>query len=223
MKMRFKSFIKRSLPSIILLLLVASTLATGFVYAKYVKTHSYSAPLTVDAYGQMDIALCQGGNVATPWEGYSFKLVPGKAIGFDPYLYLAANNENGYIFIKVEESIKAALEFSDYIQYGIRTDAGWTKGDGTNIPANVYWIYVESSVNDRYYGIIHNNAATPVNNQVLVPDTVTEAKMAALGGNAPTLTLTAYSCHSVNLSGTANTAAQAALAWAEVNTLYNTP
>ena len=220
-----KKIIKNYLPSIILILLVICTVGVGSVYAKYIKRENATKiDLTVDAYGQMDIALCQSNNVATPWQGYSFKLVPGKTIGFDPYLYLAANSENGYIFIKIDETIKDGLTFSDYIQYGVRTGAGWwTKGDGTNIPANVYWIYVESSVTDRYYGIIHDNAATPVNNQVIVPDTVTEAKMAALDGNAPTLTLTAYSCHSANLSGTAGSAAQAALAWAEVNTLYNTP
>lgn len=221
--MRFKSFIKRYIPSIIVMILVICTVCVGAVYAKYIRTATRTAPLTVDAYGHMDIALCQSNNVSNPWTGYNFKIIPGFVIGHNPYLYIGANNENGYIFIKVEESIKAGLEFSDYIQYGIRTDAGWIKGDGTNIPENVYWMYVETSVSDRYYGIIHDNAATPVNNQVLVPTTVTEDMMAALDGNAPTLTLTAYSCHSANLSGTANTAAQAALAWAEVNTLYNTP
>lgn len=200
-------FLKRYLPILLITLIMIGAAATGAVYAKYLNTvNAGTVTLTVDAYGEMDIDLCTGDNKSTLWTDKSYQMIPGTDITIAPSLYLKAGNEKGYVFIEVEESIADGLAFSDYITYSVDTTV-WTQGDGT-IPKNVYWKFVRSSGTDSYYNIIAGD-------KVSVPDTVTEAMMASLSDSEgyPKLSITAYSGHSVNLTGTEDTEEQAALAW----------
>lgn len=196
------------------MLLIVCTGITGAVYAKYITRAEKKIDLTVDAYGHTDVALCVSNNKANAWQDMSLNIVPGKTVGYNPYICVNANNETGYIFIKVVENISGGLTFSNYVSYGVRGDT-WTLLSQSG-GEKIYWKYVTSGNTDRYFGIINGD-------QVTFPDTITEEKMTALNSTSPTLAISAYSCHSVNLSGNAGTPEQAALAWAAIKTEYNIP
>ena len=206
--------IKSYLPSVILAILIICTGVTGAVYAKYLTRIEKSASLSVDAYGHMDIALCEGGDKADAWQSESFNIIPGTQIDCDPYVYLGAGNEAGYIYIKVVESIGGGLTFSEYVQYSVNTGAGeWTLLS-QNGNEKIYWRFVAVSNSERYFDIISGS-------QIAFPDTITEAKMTALGGNAVSIRITAYSCHSTNVAGTVNTTPHAQAVWSALQTELN--
>ena len=129
----------------------------------------------------------------------SFQMVPGYTITKDPKVTVKANSEDCWLFVKVEESTSPKL--TDYINYTIAD--GWTKGNGTDIPANVYYRNVTKSNADQSFGVIgytdtKGTAETSddvfVADKVLVKTSVTKADMDAIddGAAQPTLTFTAY-------------------------------
>lgn len=130
-----------------------------------------------------------------------YKMVPGSTIAKDPKVTVKAGSEDCWLFVKVEES----TNLDDFITYTIAS--GWTKGDGTNIPANVYYREVTAATADTEFVVLTNN-------QVTVKDTVTKTMMDEItkgtAGN-PTLTFTAYAVQKAgfedNVTG----------AWTEVN------
>ena len=101
--------------------------------------------------------------------------------------------------MKIDES----ANLGNYISYTV--DAGWTKGDGTSIPTNVYYRSVAAVTVDTDYAVLAGNKVT-------VKDTVTKADMDEITKGtttAPTLTFTAYAVQSANV-------ATAADAWAKI-------
>lgn len=134
----------------------------------------------------------------------NYKMIPGYTIDKDPKVTVLAGSEDCYLFVKVEKS----TNFDTFMTYTIAT--GWTRGDGTNIPSNVYYREVAASTDNQEFGVLAND-------QVTVKDTVTKADMNALkvdGATQPTLTFTAYACQYNSSNGTNFTPAQA---WAKVN------
>lgn len=130
-----------------------------------------------------------------------FKMVPGQTIDKDPKVTVLGGSEACWLFVEVNESTDPKL--TDYITYTV--DSGWTKGDGTNIPANVYYREVSASDDDKPFYVLTDN-------QVTVQDTVTKTMMDSISGeNAPkpTLTFTAYACQSAGVTSAAD-------AWAKV-------
>ena len=102
--------------------------------------------------------------------------------------------------MKVEES----TNLNDFITYTIAS--GWTKGDGTNIPANVYYREVSAVATDTSFSVLTGD-------QVSVKNTVTKAMMDAITNKTktnPTLTFTAYAVQKAGFD-------TAAAAWAEVS------
>ena len=129
-----------------------------------------------------------------------YKMVPGSTIAKDPKVTVKAGSEDCWLFVKVEES----TNLNDFITYTIAS--GWTKGDGTNIPANVYYREVAAATADNEFAVLTNN-------QVTVKATVTKAMMDALqvkGATQPTLTFTAYAIQKAGFD-------TATAAWAEAN------
>ena len=132
-----------------------------------------------------------------------FKMIPGYTIAKDPKVTVEAGSEKCYLFVKVEKS----SNFDTFMTYTMAD--GWTQGDGTNIPSNVYYRVVETSTADQPFYVLAGN-------QVTVKDTVTKADMNALKADdaiQPTLTFTAYACQ---FNSSNNTPFTAEAAWAKV-------
>ena len=133
-------------------------------------------------YGDINITLAES-------TGSDYKIIPGVDIGKDPKVTVKAGSEACWLFVKVEE--KNWPEFADgegenavrKVNYDIAD--GWTKGDGTNIPANVY--YREVAANDA-------NQEFPVlkDNKITVSDTLTKIDISRISTTTPKLSITAY-------------------------------
>ena len=150
--------------------------------------------------------------------GHEFKMVPGYTITKDPIVTVKAGSEACWLFVKVTES----TSLSQYIDYTVASD--WTKGDGTNIPSNVYYRQVASPTTDQSFNVIgYMDGESFVPNTVLVKESVTKAMMDALeDSNAvqPTLTFKAYAVqlYKSNVGSTdAEKIFTPAEAWAKVN------
>ncbi len=130
-----------------------------------------------------------------------YQMIPGYTIAKDPLVTVKAVSEKCYVFVKVEKS----ANFDSFMTYAI--DEGWTAGDGTNIPANVYYRVVENTEADQKFAVLKDNKVT-------VKTSVTKEMMNGLtAANYPTMTFTAYATQYMSSNNTEFTAAQA---WANV-------
>ena len=108
-----------------------------------------------------------------------FKMVPGCDITKDPKVTVVANSEACWLFVRIDES----TNLDDFISYTVAS--GWTQGDGTNIPSNVWYRSVTASATDQTFSVLTGD-------KVAVKDTVTKTMMDGLTDNTrPTLTFTA--------------------------------
>lgn len=150
-------------------------------------------------YGDINIKLEEG-------TGSNYKIIPGVAIKKDPLVTVLAKSEACWLFVKVEEGNWP--EFIDgegenavrKVKYDIAD--GWTKGDGTDIPANVY--YREVAANDA-------NQEFPVlkDNKITVSDTLTKIDISRISTIKPKLSITAYAIQKDGMDTAAN-------AWAAI-------
>lgn len=132
-----------------------------------------------------------------------YKMVPGYTIAKDPKVTVLAGSEKCYLFVKLEKS----TNFDDFLTYEVDNTA-WTQGDGTDIPANVYYRVVDAANNDQVFEVIKGN-------QVKVRENVTKDMMSGLTpATYPTLTVTAYASQFSKDGAEIFTAAEA---WANVN------
>ena len=138
-----------------------------------------------------------------------YKMVPGVDIAKDPKVTVT-NDVDCYVFVKVEES----ANFGTYMTYKIAN--GWTKGDGTEIPSNVYYRTVGANDATKEFAVL-------LDNKVTVPETVTKTDMDKLYTNGtvntnaqPTLTFTAYA---IQQDGFATAEAAWPYALAQSNTI----
>lgn len=147
-------------------------------------------------YGNINIDLTE-----TVPENRQAKIIPGQDIPKDPKVTVKANSETCYLFVKVVET----GTFATGVNYGIRTE-GWTKGDGTDIPENVYYREVPAATTDTVFYMLTGDAANP-NGVVTVSENLTKGEIENLTG--PTLAFTAYA---IQKEGTGT----AAEAWAKI-------
>lgn len=208
------SYIKRYALYLLIALVLVTTVLASSVFAKYTTSKSQKMSITVEAYGEITLSLTEG-QTSTEWSdaSQSLYLVPGKTdIKFNPYVCVGANSEDCYLFVKVEEVGGAitvgekSYTFADFVKYSIAS--GWTKGDGTNIPANVYYREVTKNTTDaQYFGIIKDD-------QVAVPDTVTAEMLNTFTDSTkPTITISAYAVQKTNLTDPDRDNTTAAGAW----------
>ncbi len=143
-----------------------------------------------------------------PAEGVdnSYPMVPGKTYKKDPTVTVVTPTTNipVYLFVKFEELGNA----STYLEYTslLSESKDWTPGDGTKIPANVWYRTVDPTVTPLSWELLAKDAngyTITVNS-----NTVTEETMAA-ASNAK-LKYTAYAIQT-------ETFADAADAWKEVS------
>lgn len=126
-------------------------------------------------YGDINITLAET-------TGTSYTIIPGVDISKNPKVTVKANSEDCWLFVKVEES---GTFVPNRVTWSIADD--WTKGDGTKIPANVYYRQVSTAATDTSFDVIKGN-------KIYVSEdlTKTEIGQIAEGKKTPTLAITAY-------------------------------
>lgn len=151
-------------------------------------------------YGDIKITLAES-------TGSNYKIIPGVNIEKDPLVTVEAGSEACWLFVKVDEANWPTLTYVDgentvrKVNYDIAD--GWTKGDGTKIPANVY--YREVAANDA-------NQEFPVlkDNKITVSDTLTKIDINEKLTGTPKLSITAYAIQKDGMDS-------AAEAWAAIH------
>ena len=149
-------------------------------------------------YGDINITLTEN----KPADRHA-KIIPGVEIEKDPKVTVKKDSEACWLFVKVEEAGK----FVDgKVTYSIAE--GWTQGDGTDIPANVYYRGVSAVTADTDFAVLKDNKVT-------VSNTLTKEDIAKLTSKEATLTFTAYAVQKDGINTVAD-------AWAKVSTSTTT-
>lgn len=119
------------------------------------------------------------------------KIIPGVDIPKDLKVTVQANSVDCWLFVKVEQT---GTFVPDKVTYSI--DDGWTKGDGSQIPTNVYYREVNTATTDSVFSVL-------MGDKITVSNELTKADIENITG--PTLTFTAYAVQKEGI----NTAADA--------------
>lgn len=100
-----------------------------------------------------------------------YKMIPGNEYDKDPTVTVENDSEDCYLFVKFEEGTAAT-----YIQYTstLTETNGWTQGDGTNIPSNVWYRTVLKSAGTKSWKLLQNDKIT-INSTAVTKDTMDEA------------------------------------------------
>lgn len=125
------------------------------------------------------------------------KIIPGVDIPKDLKVTVKADSVDCWLFVKVEE---AGTFVDGKVTYSIAD--GWTQGNGTQIPKDVYYREVREVTAERTFSVLKGDKIT-------VSETLTKEDIQNI--TDPTLTFTAYA---VQMEGI-NTAAEA---WATIGT-----
>lgn len=153
-------------------------------------------------YGDIEIELTE-----TMPADRSATIIPGVNIGKDPKVTVKAKSEACWLFVKVEET---GTFVEDKVTYAVRDE--WSKGDGTDIPADVYYREVVASdakAGISYY-VLRGNGDCP-NGVVNVSSALTKEDLAGISAeNYPRLTFTAYAIQRAGI-------ATAADAWSKIS------
>ena len=141
-----------------------------------------------------------GDNKNDAWKA---QMIPGYSYTKDPKVEVSADSVDCYLFVKFEEDNNP----STYLTYTstLTADNKWTQGNGTDIPANVWYRKVMASDTTRSWELLSGNT-------ISVKDTVTKANMETAA--SATLTYTAYASQLYKSAGEQFTAKEA---WDNVN------
>ena len=190
---------RRSVSSKAFVVMLALVLALGCAVGGTIAwlTKTTDPVVNTFTYGNIDITLTE-----TVPENRQAKIIPGKDIPKDPKVTVKANSETCYLFVKVVED---GTFVANKVTYTIRAD-GWTKGDGTDIPADVYYREVPAATTDTAFYMLTVNTANP-NGVVTVSPELNKDEIAT--ATNPTLTFTAYAIQKEGF-------ADAKAAWAKI-------
>ena len=153
-------------------------------------------------YGDINITLTE-----TKPESQQAKIIPGVDIEKDPKVTVKANSEACWLFVMVEES---GTFVANKVTYSIAD--GWTQGDGTKIPANVYYREVGAVTADTSFYVLQGSTEYP-NGVVTVSENLTKEEIKDIT-TQPKLTFTAYASQYMKNNTESFTAAEA---WKNVN------
>lgn len=132
-------------------------------------------------YGDINITLAES-------TGNNYKIIPGVDITKDPKVTVIAGSEDCWLFVKIEEANWPTFTEADgtkKVSYAVKIgEGGWTQGDGTKIPANVYYRAVGATTADTHFEVLDGNKVT-------VRNTLTKEDIKGITAK-PTLTFTAY-------------------------------
>lgn len=120
------------------------------------------------------------------------KIIPGVDIRKDLRVTVKADSVDCWLFVKVEET---GTFVADKVTYSIADD--WTRGNGSQIPDNVYYREVNGATADSVFSVLKGDKIT-------VSETLTKADIQNIT-DEPTLTFTAYAVQKEGI----NTAADA--------------
>ena len=134
-------------------------------------------------------------------ESKQAKIIPGVDIEKDPKVTVKKDSEACWLFVKVEQT---GTFVKDKVTYSVMTGPDdWTKGDGTNIPANVYYRAVDAVKNDTDFAVLKDN-------KIYVSEELSKSDIQSIT-TQPKLTFTAYAVQKEGID-------TAAAEWAKVNT-----
>lgn len=195
----------RELSGKLVVAMLAVTLLIGCAIGGTVAwlTAKTEAVVNTFTYGDINIELTE-----TKPANQQAKIIPGVNIEKDPKVTVNANSEACWLFVKVQES---GTFVADKVTYSIAD--GWTKGDGTKIPANVYYREVNAVTTDTSFYILAGDT-TYRNGVVKVSENLTKTEVNSIT-TQPTLTFTAYAVQKDGIDTAAD-------AWAKVSTSTTT-
>ena len=155
---------------------------------------STNAVVNTFTYGDINITLGET-------TGATYKIIPGVNIDKDPKVTVKKDSEACWLFVKVEEE---GTFVANKVTYSIAD--GWTKGDGTNIPANVYYRAVDAVTNDTDFAVLKDN-------KIYVSEELSKSDIQYISAQ-PKLTFTAYAVQKDGI-------ADADTAWTKANPTTN--
>ena len=129
-----------------------------------------------------------------PQEG-QIKIIPGVDIKKDLRVTVQADSVDCWLFVKVEET---GTFVDGKVTYAM--DDGWTQGDGSPIPEDVYYREVNGATTDRVFSVLKDDKIT-------VSNELTKGDIENITG--PTLTFTAYAVQKEGINAAAD-------AWATI-------
>ena len=163
----------------ILALVLALGCAAGGTFAWLVATTG--TVTNTFTYGDINITLTEDHPADR-----NAKIIPGIDIEKDPKVTVLANSEACWLFVKVE---KTGTFADGKVRYGIAD--GWTQGDGTKIPTDVYYREVSATGDTAVSFYVLAGNTKYANGVVTVSDTLTKEDIKNITSN-PTLAFTAY-------------------------------
>ena len=191
---------KKKLMTVLALVLVVAMSVAGTVAYLTDTTAPITNTFTV---GKVDITLTETFNTDTNGDqkndAWQAQLIPGTSYTKDPVVTVTADSEDCWLFVKFEEKNGAAT----YLNYTSNLTAanGWTQGDGTNIPANVWYRAVNKADSTKSFHLLDGDTVK-IDSTAVTNGTMNDAANAQL-------VYTAYACQSANMTVNA--------AWAEVS------
>lgn len=189
---------RRSVSSRTFIAMLALVLVIGCAVGGTVAWLVSSTDPVVNTFTYGDINITLGETT-----GNDYKIIPGVNIDKNPKVTVKGGSEACWLFVKVEEE---GTFVANKVTYSIAD--GWTQGDGTNIPENVYYREVEAVTADTSYYVLQGSTEYP-NGVVTVSEELTKAEVNSITAeNQPKLTFTAYAVQKDGI-------ADAGTAWAK--------
>lgn len=138
-------------------------------------------------FGDINITLTETDHQEGPT-----KIIPGVDIPKVLKVTVQADSVDCWLFVKVEQT---GTFVPDKVTYSIDND--WTRGNGSQIPDNVYYRQVNGAMDDSVFSVLKGDKIT-------VSNTLTKEEIQNIADD-PTLTFTAYAVQREGI----NTAADA--------------
>lgn len=154
------------------------------------------------APSDINITLTETPNTDTDNDGkadaWKADMIPGFSYAKDPVVTVKGGSVDCYLFVKFEENGNPAT----YLTYTstLTSANGWTQGDDTNIPSNVWYRVVKATDTTKTWNLLAGDT-------IAVKDTVTKDNMAT-AANAE-LVYTAYATQLYKSNGVEFSAAEA--------------
>lgn len=173
---------KKTMTLILALVLVVGCVVGGTVAWLVAETTPVTNTFTTS---DIEVTLSETFNTDSDGDGTNDKwqaqMIPGYSYTKDPKVEVSTDSVDCYLFVKFDETNNP----STYLTYTSTLTAanGWTQGDGTDIPANVWYRKVMASDTTRSWELLSGNT-------ISVKDSVTKDNMEAAA--SATLTYTAY-------------------------------
>lgn len=198
---------KKKIVSLVLVFALALALGIGGTVAWLTaQTQSVVNTFTI---GDINIKLDETKGTLGADNTRDFKFIPGATLEKDPKVTVLAGSEACYVFVKIVEENNPEVATNEKALTYTLAD-GWTALDATS---GVYWTTVSKAdaVADKALPVLAGDKVT-------VSGKITETLAESMETTIPKFTFTAYAIQSENLKDNNGNDADAAAAWALLNT-----